>query len=116
MQVYGAHWLWCKLLVFAHPAIVTHLRNQNLVSSLHAHGNAVTLLIKEARANGEDLCRVLVLHGALREENAGSGLALGLDSLDKDTVQEGDEVLDVAEGLETDREQALVCHFSRYGC
>ena len=80
---------------------MTHLRNQNLVTGLHPHSNAVTLLVKEARANSEHLGRVLVLHGALGEEDAGSGLALGLDSLDKDTVQEGDEALDVAEGLET---------------
>ena len=80
-------------------AIPTHLRNQNLVTRLHAHGHAVSLLIKETRADSKDLGCILVLDGALGEEDAGGGLGLGLDSLDQDTVQERHEALDVTEGL-----------------
>lgn len=75
----------------------TYLRNQDLVTGGDAHGEALALLVKESGANSEDLGLVLLLDAALREEDAGGGLGLGLDALDQDAVQEGSEVLDVAE-------------------
>lgn len=76
----------------------TYLRNQNLVTSADTHGDAVSILGQEARANSEDLGLVLLLDAALGQEDARGGLGLGLDALDEDTVQEGSKALDVAEG------------------
>jgi hypothetical protein len=75
----------------------TYLRNQNFVAGADTHGEALAILVKGTGANGEDLGLVLLLDAALREEDAGGGLGLGLDSLDQDAVQEGSEALDVAE-------------------
>lgn len=75
----------------------TYLRNQDLVTGVDAHGETLAILVKEAGANSENLGLVLLLDAALREEDAGGGLGLGLDALDQDAVQEGSEVLDVAE-------------------
>jgi hypothetical protein len=47
--------------------------------------------------NSENLSLVLFLDAALGEEDARGGLGFGLDALDEDAVQEGSEVLDVAE-------------------
>lgn len=75
----------------------TYLRNQNLVTISDTHRKALAILIKSTGANSEDLGLVLLLDAALREEDAGGCLGLGLDALDKDAVQEGSEALDVAE-------------------
>lgn len=85
--------------MFTYAAIQnpTYLRNQDLVTNVHAHGHAISLLIKRARPDGKYLGLVQVLDGALGEEDSGRGLALGFHSLDKDAVQEGREALNVAE-------------------
>jgi len=75
----------------------TYLRNQNLVTGGNAHGEALAILVKGTGTNGENLGLVLLLNAALREEDAGGGLGLGLDALDQNAVQKGSEVLDVAE-------------------
>lgn len=75
----------------------TYLRNQDLVTSVDAHGEALAFFVKETGANSENLGLVLLLDAALREEDAGGGLGLRLDALDQDAVQEGSEALDVAE-------------------
>lgn len=75
----------------------TYLGNQNLVAVSDTHGEALAILVHGTRANSEDLGLVLLLDAALREEDAGGGLGLGLDALDQDAVQERSETLDVAE-------------------
>jgi hypothetical protein len=75
----------------------TYLRNENLVTSGNAHGKSLAVTVDGAGANGQNLGLVLLLDAALREEDTGGSLGLGLDALDEDTVQEGSEVLDVAE-------------------
>ena len=75
---------------------ITYLRNQNLVTSSDAHGNALAILVHGTGANCEDMSLVLRLDTALREEDARSSLWFGLDALDQDTVQERSKVLDVA--------------------
>lgn len=83
------------------------MRNQNLVAGSDTHREALAILVKGTGANSEDLGLVLLLDAALRKEDAGGGLSLGLDALDQDAVQEGSEVLDVAE--ERLLTQGLVC-------
>lgn len=75
----------------------TYLRNENLVTSGNAHGESLAVAVNGTGANGKDLGLVLLLDAALGEEDTGGSLGLGLDALDEDTVQEGSEVLDVAE-------------------
>jgi hypothetical protein len=75
----------------------TNLGNQNAVTGRNAHGDALAVAVEESGPDGEDLGLVLLLEAALGEEDAGSGLGLGLDALDQDAVEEGGQVLDVAE-------------------
>ena len=75
----------------------TYLGDQDLVAGSDTHGKALAILAEETGANGKNLGLVLLLDAALREEDTGGGLGLGLDALDQDTVQEGSQVLDVAE-------------------
>lgn len=75
----------------------TYLRNENLVTGGDAHGETLAVLVEGTGANGENLGLVLLLDTALREEDAGGGLGLGLDALDQDAVEEGSKALDVAE-------------------
>jgi hypothetical protein len=76
---------------------VTYLGDQNLVTGSDAHGKALAILVEGTGADGEDLGLVLLLDTALREEDTGGSLGLGLDALDQDAVQEGGERLDVTE-------------------
>lgn len=76
----------------------TYLRNQNLVAGLHAGGDALAILIECAGADGEDLCLVELLNGAVGEEDASCSLGLGLDALDEDAVEEGRDAADRLDG------------------
>lgn len=78
--------------------VPTYHRNQNLVASGNAHGETLAILVEGTGANSEDLGLVELLDTALREEDTGGGLGLGLDALDQDAVQEGGKSLDVTDG------------------
>lgn len=75
----------------------TYLGDEDLVTGIDTHGDALAVAVKETGANSEDLGLVLLLDGSLGEEDTGGSLGLGLDALDQDAVQEGSERLDVAE-------------------
>jgi hypothetical protein len=77
----------------------TYLRNQNLITTSNAHGNLISISVSGARTNGQNGGLVDLLDGTLGKEDAAGGLGFGLEALDEDAVQKGDEVLDVAEGL-----------------
>jgi hypothetical protein len=79
------------------PEPGTYLRDQDVVTGGNAHGKARAILVEETGADGKDLGLVLLLDAALREEDTGCCLGLGLDALDQDTVEEGSKALDVAE-------------------
>ena len=70
------------------------LRDQDLVAGLYARGNALSIFVEGAGANGEDLCFVELLDGRLGEEDAGCGLGFGLDALDEDAVEQRRDALD----------------------
>jgi hypothetical protein len=70
------------------------LRNQHLVTRLYAGSDALSILVKGAGADGEDLGFVELLDGRLGEEDAGCGLGFGLDALDEDAVEEGRNAAD----------------------
>lgn len=75
----------------------TELRNENLVTGGNAHRDSLAITVNGTGADGKDFGLVLLLDAALWEEDTGGSLSLRLDALDEDTVQEGSEVLDVAE-------------------
>jgi hypothetical protein len=66
----------------------TYLGDQNLVTNSDAGANPLAILVQSSGADGQDLCLVEVLDGAVREEDSGRGLGLGLDALHEDTVKE----------------------------
>lgn len=72
----------------------TYLRDEDLVAGLHAGGYPLAVLVKGARADGQDLGLVEVLHGALGEDDARGSLGLGLYPLDQDAVEKGSNGLD----------------------
>lgn len=76
-----------------------YLRNQNLITASNAHGNLISISVSSARTNGQYGGLVDLLDGAFGKEDATGGLGFGLDALNEDAVQEGNEVLDVAESL-----------------
>jgi hypothetical protein len=76
---------------------LSYLRNQHLVSLVHAHGNPLAVLVEAAGADGQHLGLVQLLDAALGEEDAAGRPRLGLDALDQDPVQERDEGLDALE-------------------
>ena len=93
----------------------TYHRDEDLVTGGDAHGEALAVLVKGTGANSEDLSLVLLLDTALREEDAGGSLSLGLDALDQDAVEEGSKALDVAKDRLLRRES--VSSVSRWsGC
>lgn len=68
-----------------------------MVTLSNAHGDLGAIAVNGTRANSENLGNVLLLDAALREEDTGGSLGLGLDALDQDTVEKGSEALDVTE-------------------
>ena len=68
-----------------------------MVTLSNAHGDLGAIAVNGTRANSENLGNVLLLDAALREEDPGGSLGLGLDALDQDTVEKGSEALDVTE-------------------
>jgi hypothetical protein len=76
----------------------TYLRNQHLVARLHTRLHALALLVECAGPDGEHLCLVELLDGAVGEEDAGCRLGLGLDALDEDAVEEGRDAADGFDG------------------
>lgn len=76
----------------------TYLRNQHLITRLHAGRDPLSLLINRARAHGQHLRLVEVLDGGLGQENAACGLGLGLYALHQDAVEERGDGADGLEG------------------
>lgn len=68
-----------------------------MVTLSNAHGDLGAIAVNGTRANSENLSNVLLLDAALREEDTGGGLGLGLDALDQNPIEEGSEALDVTE-------------------
>lgn len=68
-----------------------------MVTSTNAHGDLVAIAVLETGANSENLGNVLLLDAALGKEDTGGSLGLGLDALDQDPVEKGNEVLDATE-------------------
>jgi len=83
---------------FIPPRTHTYLRNQHLVTGLHTRHNPLALLIHSARSHSQHLSLVELLDGAVREEETRRGFSLGLDTLDKDAVEEGDDAADGFDG------------------
>lgn len=75
----------------------TYLGDQDAVTGGNAHGEAGAIAVDGTGANGENLGLVLLLNAALREEDTGGGLGLGLDALDQNAVEKGSKALDVAD-------------------
>ena len=73
-----------------------YLGDQDAVTLLDAHGQAVALLVEGTGADGEDLGLVELLDARLGQEDAAGGLGLGLDALDQDAVEERGEGADGA--------------------
>ena len=82
-------------------------RNQNLITRLDAHFNSVAFRIHPSGTNSQYLCLGEFLDRVYWQVNARGGLCLGLDSLNKNTVQEGYERLYTAEGSSLDNTRAL---------
>jgi hypothetical protein len=78
--------------------VITYLRNENFIASLHAHRYPLSIFIKAAGPDGEDVGLVEFLDAALGQEDAAGGAGFGLDSLDQHAVQERDERLDGFQG------------------
>ena len=74
-----------------------YLRNQNLITSRNSHRHALAISINSTGSNSEDLGLVELLDARLGQVDAGGGLGLGLDALDENAVQKGDEGLDGAD-------------------
>lgn len=72
----------------------TELGDQDLVADLDGGSNALAITVEGTGANGENLGLVELLDGRLGEEDATGGLGLGLDALDQDAVEQGNERLD----------------------
>jgi len=70
------------------------LRDQDLVAGLYAGSNALSIFVKHAGADGDDLGFVELLDGGLGKEDARCGLGFGLDALDENAVEEGRNAAD----------------------
>lgn len=86
------------LLLEYHMIGVPYLGNQHSVANSNAHGDALAITVQTTGSNSEDLGLVELLDAGLGQEDAASCLGLGLDALDKHTVQEGSESTDGADG------------------
>ena len=76
----------------------SYLRNQHPITGSNTHGQPLSILAEEAGTDGEDLGLVELLDARLGEEDARGGLGLGLDALDEDAVEEGNEGANGADG------------------
>lgn len=76
----------------------TYLRDQDLVTRLHARCYALALLVERAGSNGQDLGFVELLDRRVGQEDARRSLRLGLDALHKDTVEERSNAADGLDG------------------
>ena len=72
----------------------TELRDQDLVTGLDRRGNALSISVESARADGQHLGLVQLLDGGFGEEDTAGGLGLSLDALDQNAVEKGGEGLD----------------------
>lgn len=71
-----------------------YLGNQYAVALSDAHRYTLAILAQGAGADGENLALVELLDAGLGQEDTAGGLGLGLDALDEDAVEQGDEGLD----------------------
>jgi hypothetical protein len=90
------HSIHIYALPFIHPS--TYLRNQHLVTGLHRRRYSLAVLVEQTGTYGQHLRLVEVLDGGFGQEDAAGGFGIGLDALDEDAVEEGDEVLDGLDG------------------
>lgn len=65
---------------------------------MHARLHALPVLVEGTGAHGEHLSFVELLHGAVRQEDAGCSFGLGLDALHEDAVEEGGNAADRLDG------------------
>lgn len=94
------------LLVIEDELLATVLREVDAVTSLETGGGEGTVLVAEARANGEDNSLVVLGESRFRDEDR----ALGLqdDTLDEHTVKEGSEALECVAGCGRHLEGAAI--------
>src|SRR6186997_2208754 len=59
---------------------------QHGVADLQVDGDQLAGLVAAAGADGDDLALTRLLFGGIRNDDAASGLLLGIDALDDDTV------------------------------
>ena len=76
----------------------TYLWNKDLVALLDTHCDSLAFSVESTWSNGQNLSFIELLYTALGQEDATSSLGLGLDSLDKNAVEEWDESADALEG------------------
>lgn len=82
------------LLVADLDRTATILGNENLVTGLNAHDDALAVSVETAGTDGEDLGFIEFLDGGFGEEDAAGGAGLGLHALDEHAVQQRDERFD----------------------
>lgn len=77
---------------------VTHLWNQDAVSSLYAHCYPLAVLVHQTRANSQHLGLVQLLDRRLGKVDSASSLGLHLRALDEHAVEKGRERFDGFDG------------------
>jgi len=74
------------------------LRNEDLVTFLHAHGDALSALVDGTGPNSQNARFQKVLDGGLGEKETTCGFGIGLDALDKNAVEKRDKGPDGLDG------------------
>lgn len=73
-------------------------RDEDLVAGLDAGRDGLAVLIGDAGAGSDNAGLAELLNVLLRDEDTRGGLGLSLDALDKDAVQQGNNILDRLDG------------------
>lgn len=75
------------------PRDSSYLRNQHTVTLSYTHRHANAIFAQGTGSNGEDLGLIELFDTGLGQEDAAGRFSLGLDALDEDAVQQGNEGL-----------------------
>lgn len=86
----------------------TVLRDEDFVTGLDAHEDALAILVKGARSDGQDVGLVEFLDARFGQEDAAGGASFGLDSLHQDSIEERHKRFDGLKGSRLKKKERKV--------
>lgn len=86
----------------------TVLRDEDFVTSLDAHEDALAILVKGAGSDGQDVGLVEFLDARFGQEDAPGSASFGLDSLHQDSIEQRHKRFDGLKGSRLEMREEVI--------